>query len=96
MSAPYESPTSYWWDDHDNIVMLAWWMLARDHGARDFVYLIEKPWKFTAEYEEARRDYEAEVAGVVPLALDDDDRAIIAARAGGWRPVWADDGAGHE
>jgi hypothetical protein len=61
MSAPtYEPPLRYWWDDHDNIVMTAWWMLERDHGARDFVYLIEKPWKFTTEYEQAQRDYEAE------------------------------------
>lgn len=63
MSAPtYEPPLRYWWDDHDKIVLLAYWMVERDHGARDLAILIEKPWKFTPEYEQACRDWEAEEA----------------------------------
>ena len=53
---------AHWWDDHDNVVMLAYWMRERDHGVDDFVTLIEKPWKWTDEYEEAVADNAAEEA----------------------------------
>ena len=52
----------YWWREHDNVVMTAERMRELDYGVDDFVMLIEKPWKFTAEYEEAVEAYEAEMA----------------------------------
>ena len=70
----YESPTRHWWDDHDNIVTFAYWMRERDHGVDDFVSLIEKPWKWTNEFEQATADYEAEES----QALFDQDTAEVA------------------
>ena len=58
----------YWWREHDNVVLTAYWMRDRDYGADDFCMLIEKPWKFTAVYEEAVEAHEAELA--------EDDAAI--------------------
>jgi hypothetical protein len=57
----YNTPKSdHWWDSYDNIVMLAYWMRERDHGVDDFVSMIEKPWKWTTEYEQAVADNAAE------------------------------------
>ena len=46
----------YWWEHHDNIVLLAHWMQDQDHGVSDIVLMIEKPWKFTDEYEQAAQE----------------------------------------
>ena len=51
---------THWWDTHDNIVLLAYWMRDHGHDVDDFVVMIEKPWKYTTEYEEAVADLEAE------------------------------------
>lgn len=57
----YNTPRAeHWWDTHDNVVLVAYWMQERDHGVDDFVSLIEKPWKWTTEYEQACADQEAE------------------------------------
>ena len=75
----------YWWDDRNNIVAVAYWMLERDHGVRDFVSLIEKPWKWTAEYEQAMTDFAAEDAAAeetvpydmnAPIPWTEEDQAL--------------------
>lgn len=59
----YNTPINdQWWRDHDNVVMLAYWMKEHGHSVDDFVVLIEKPWKFSDEYEQACDDLAAEEA----------------------------------
>ena len=53
-------------------------MKERDYGAEHFVSLIEKPWKWTSEYEEAVADNEAEEAAAVAEAEVDEVDAAIA------------------
>ena len=65
----YNTPiTDHWWNSHDNLVTLAYWMREHDHGVDDFVSMIEKPWKWTTEYEQAVADNAAEEAAAVAEA----------------------------
>ena len=37
---------------HDDLVLLAQYLLATDHSAADIVYAIEKPWKYGSEIDD--------------------------------------------
>ena len=51
-----------WWREHDNVVTVAYWMKEHGFTVDDFVTLIEKPWKYADEYEEAVAAIAAEEA----------------------------------
>lgn len=46
-------PPPPWWTDHSEIARLICWLDERGEltDIRDAAYLVEKPWKWTAEYE---------------------------------------------
>ena len=39
-----------WWDEHDNVVSVAYYMAEHRYPARVLALLIEKPWKYTDVY----------------------------------------------
>lgn len=45
-----------WYLNHDNIVMLAQYMLEMGDDASNIVYMIEKPHKFETEFKRAKDD----------------------------------------
>lgn len=40
-----------WWETHDNLVQLTRWMADNGSSADDLASVVEKPWKYTPEYE---------------------------------------------
>jgi hypothetical protein len=51
-----------WWNEHDEVVRLAYWMLEHHETARNIVLMVEKPWKYEDEYAECMADNAAEEA----------------------------------
>jgi len=39
-----------WWESHENIILLAAWMLEEEYAASEIIYMFEKPWKYTEEF----------------------------------------------
>lgn len=52
--------TDQWWREHDNVVLTANYLAHHGYTAEDVALLVEKPWKFTDEYNEALAEWEAE------------------------------------
>ena len=51
-----------WWETHEKIVLTAQWMAENGESANSVAYLIEKPWKFSAEYVQAEAELAEEAA----------------------------------
>ena len=55
-----------WWEHYDVLCFLARWMDHNDQFTKtDVVSMIQKPWKYTEEYRQAVREFEAN--GQAPL-----------------------------
>lgn len=57
-------PDQKWWESHDNISQLAWWMAWRRDmfDIEDLAMMVEKPWKFTDEWQECQEYHAKEQA----------------------------------
>lgn len=41
-----------WWESHTNLARLARWLIAeQDYSCRDLVGFLEKPWKWSSEWD---------------------------------------------
>jgi hypothetical protein len=52
-----------WWHDHREIAALIAWLAERGEIPDDVAYLVEKPWKWTPEYQRMLNEQRAQ--GVV-------------------------------
>lgn len=52
-----------WWHDHREIAALLAWLDERGETPDDVAYLVEKPWKWTPEYQQMLNEQRAQ--GVV-------------------------------
>ena len=41
---------TYWWEDQENILLLAQWMADEGYEARALVEMLEKPWHWDDEW----------------------------------------------
>jgi hypothetical protein len=48
--------TTNWYEKHDNVVLLTWWMAQNDFPATEVAYAVEKPWKFEEEFNKAKEE----------------------------------------
>jgi len=48
-------PAPYWYADHQRLAMVASYMIdgSEEYDVRDVIYMLEKPWKYAAEYQAA-------------------------------------------
>ena len=45
-----------WWEDHDNLAILAKAMADEGDTTGDIVYMLEKPWKYAEEWRAAEKN----------------------------------------
>lgn len=49
-----------WWQNHDNLSRLCYWLAGNGYDASDIAYAVEKPWKFEDEYRDCVAEREEE------------------------------------
>jgi hypothetical protein len=53
MGVPMSGEYRPWWENHENLALVASHMADSGATAHDVAYMVEKPWKFTDQYDEA-------------------------------------------
>jgi hypothetical protein len=57
---PGASPAAHdWWTDHDALAELWRWLEDRGQEPNDVAYYLERPWKWTPEYDDMRSEQTA-------------------------------------
>ena len=47
-----------WWEDHNKLALTARFMIAQDHSIEDVLYMLEKPYKHSDDYNLAQAESE--------------------------------------
>ena len=45
-----------WWGCHDSLVALAHWMAGHGYTASAVAHMVEKPWRYSAEWAEMKEE----------------------------------------
>lgn len=69
-----------WWEFHNNLALLYAWLDDRD-AAPEVVEFLEKPWKWTPEWEQRRSELIARTNAPHERTAREDIDAVIAAEA---------------